>query len=91
MATTPQNIPQEEQAPDEIQQLADALLFLFRPVAHVTSGLNHTSTNTIHERFNETFPDMYTPSQMVVALKRAGFRMYNAGEMDIRWLLAEKL
>lgn len=89
MATTPQHIEEQEQ-PDEIQKLAAALLFLFAPVQSITEATLIASTATVHERFNEVFPDMYTPSQMVLALQRAQFKMYNAGEFDVRWLLKER-
>lgn len=90
MATTPQNIDNEQAPPDEIQQLADALLVLFRPVVAIRHASMVASTATVYDRMNEVFPDMYTPGQMVLALQRAGFRMYNAGDLDIRWLLAER-
>ncbi|MDP2188565.1 MAG: hypothetical protein Q8J69_07770 [Sphingobacteriaceae bacterium] len=79
-----------EQAPDEIQQLADALLVLFVPVLSITDASLVASTATLYDRLNEVFPDMYTSAQMVLALQRARFKMYNAGELDVRWLLKER-
>lgn len=90
MAETSNN-KEIEQVPDEIQKLASALLFLFAPVDRIEAADLVASTATIYDRIQEIFPDLYTASQTVLALKHAGFRMYNAGELDIRWLLANKV
>lgn len=86
---------QEELEPEQmespcVEPIVDTLLTVYLPATDITEADELLNTATIADRLNDVLPFEVLTEDVKIALNRAGFMLYNAGQMDLRWMLAVK-
>lgn len=82
-------IPEQMKSPF-VEPIVDLLLTVYAPATDITDADELLSTATITDRLNDVLPFEVLTEDVKSALDRAGFVLYNAGRMDLRWMLAAK-
>lgn len=81
--------PEQMESPF-VEPIVDTLLTVYSPATDITEADELLSTATIADRLADVLPFEVLPEDVKTALNRAGFMLYNAGQMDLRWMLAAR-